>query len=85
MRLTHRPLGVVGLVAVAVVAMGLLQGRLTVEQAGKRGLVVLVVLVVVDRILVPLAQALVGPRAQPEADGVAEQGALPPGATSAGE
>lgn len=85
MRLSHRPLGVVGLVAVAVVALGLLQGRLTVEQAGKRGLVVLVVLVVVDRFLVPLAQALVGPRAEPEPEVPAEQSALPPGTTSSGE
>ena len=68
MRLSYAPLGVVGLLAVAVVALGLLQGRLTVVQAGQRALVVLVVLVAVDRVLVPVARLLVGPRQEPEPD-----------------
>ena len=75
MRLTWRPLGFVGLVAVAVVALGLLEGRLTVEQAGRRALVVLVVLVVVDRFVVPFARMLVGPRQVPDEEPPA---AVPP-------
>ncbi len=66
MRLSSRPLGFVGLVAIGMVALGLLEGRLTVEQAGRRALVVLAVLVAVDRVVVPLARSLVGPRQEPE-------------------
>ncbi len=67
MRLTSRPLGLVGLLAVGFVALGLLQGLLTIVQAGQRAAVVLAVLVAVDRIGVPIARLLVGPRKeQPE-------------------
>ena len=82
MRLTSRPLGLVGLLAVGLVALGLLQGRLTIVQAGQRAAVVLAVLVVVDRIGVPIARLLVGPRKEePPAESSAAAGSsgAPPG------
>lgn len=60
MRLQSSGLALVGLLAVAVVALGLLHGTLTVAQAGGRVGVVLAVLVAVDRMVLPFARALVG-------------------------
>ncbi len=60
MRVQSPVLALVGLFAIGVVALDLLQGGLTVAQAGGRAAVVLGVLVVVDRLLLPLARMLVG-------------------------
>lgn len=60
MRLSSPGLALVGLLGIAVVALGLLNGTLTVAQAGGRAGVVLVVLVGVDRMVMPFARALVG-------------------------
>ena len=60
MRVQSRGLALVGLLAVAVVALGLVQGELTVAQGAARiGLAVLV-LVAVDRLVLPVARLLVG-------------------------
>jgi len=59
-RVQSRGLALVGMVAVAVAALGLLHRTLTIAQAASRIGVVLVVLVVVDRMVLPFARALVG-------------------------
>ncbi len=67
MGVTSPVLALVGLFAIGVVALDLLQGGLTVAQGGLRAAVVLGVLVVVDRLLLPLARMLVGaPARSPE-------------------
>ncbi len=60
MRVQSLGVALVGMVAVAVVALGLLNGTLTIAQAGGRIGVVLAVLVAVDRLVLPFARALVG-------------------------
>ena len=60
MRVQSRGLAVVGLLAVAVVALGLVQGELTVPQAGARIGVAVLVLAAVDRRVLPVARLLVG-------------------------
>lgn len=60
MRVQSLGVAMVGMVAVAVVALGLLDGTLTIAQAGGRIGVVLAVLVAVDRMVLPFARALVG-------------------------
>ena len=75
MRVQSRGLALVGLLAVAVVAVGLLQRQLTVPQAaGRIGLAVLV-LVAVDRYVLPFVRLLVGApqRATPPASRASEQ------------
>lgn len=67
MRLRNPLLGVLGLLAVGAVALQLLTGRLALGQAALRVLVAVGVLVLVDRLLVPLARALVGQRGLPGA------------------
>ena len=66
MRVQSPVLALVGLLALGVVALDLLQGGLTVAQAGTRAAVVLGVLVVVDRLVLPLARMLVGAPARAE-------------------
>ena len=60
MRVQSPGLAVVGLLAVAVVALGLLQGELTVAQAGARIGIAVLVLAAVDRLVLPVARLLVG-------------------------
>jgi hypothetical protein len=55
-------LAVVGLLVVAVVALGLLRGSLGVTDAALRLAVAVAALVAVERLLLPLAAALVGQR-----------------------
>ena len=55
-------LGAVGLVVVAVVALGLVRGSLGVTDAALRLGVTIAVLVAVERLLLPVAAALVGHR-----------------------
>lgn len=52
-------LGVLGLVALGLVAMKLVQGDLTITQAAMRIGVVAVVLVLTERLLLPVARSLV--------------------------
>lgn len=65
MRLHSRVLGLLGLLVLAVVAVGLLRGGLTVVQAAGRVGVAAVVLLLADRLLLPLARTLVGDRPPP--------------------
>lgn len=66
MVLRSRWLAVVGLVVVGVVALALLQSRLTVPEAAVRVGIALLALLVVDRVLLPFARALVGEPRPPE-------------------
>lgn len=61
MRLRNPLLAVLGLLTVGAVALQLLTGGLTLGQAALRVALAVGVLVLVDRIGVPLARALVGP------------------------
>ncbi len=63
MRLTSSLLAVLGLLAVGAVALQLLTGSITIGSAALRVGIAILVLVVVDRVGVPLARALVGPGA----------------------
>ena len=77
MRLRSQALALLGLSALAIVAVLLLTGALSVEEAATRIAVVLVVLLVAERVLLPLARALVGPAKEPEPaarEGVIEDG-----------
>ena len=70
-----RGLALVGLLAVAVVALGLLQEQLTVPQAAGRIGVAVLALVAVDRYVLPFVRLLVGTpqRAVPTAPRPSEQ------------
>lgn len=69
MRVQSTTLALVGLLAMGVVALGLLRGTLDVVQAGERAAVVLVVLLVTDRFVLPIGRALVGEPTRTEQDG----------------
>lgn len=66
MVLRTRWLAVVGLVAVGVVALQMLRGHLSVTEAAVRVGLALLALLVVDRLLLPFARALVGDPRPPE-------------------
>jgi hypothetical protein len=71
-RLTNPLLALVGLLAVGAVAVQLLTGGTTLSAAGFRIAVAIGVLVVLDRVGVPLVRAMVGPakvEPEPEPDG----------------
>ncbi len=68
MRVQSRGLALVGLAAMALIAVGLLQRRLDVPQAALRATVALVALVVADRLVLPVARALVGEPARLESE-----------------
>jgi hypothetical protein len=59
MRLKTPFLGLLGLLAVGLVAMQLVQGALTVTEAAVRIAVVAAALTVVERLVLPLARTLV--------------------------
>ena len=65
MRLHSPVLGLLGLLALGAVAVQLLDGSLDVQAAASRIAVVLAVLLVVERVVLPLARALVGRPAPP--------------------
>ena len=74
LRVRSRVLAVVGLLVLAVLAVQLVQGALTVPEAALRVLVAMVVLALVDRVALPVARDLVGaPRPEPPAEGSPEQ------------
>lgn len=54
-------MAVVGLLGLALVALRLFSGAITVSQAGLRAAVLLVVLLVAERVLLPVVRSLVGP------------------------
>ncbi len=56
-----RWLGLAGLVGLLPIAWGLLQGSLPLDQAAIRAGVLLGILALVEHLLLPLAQALLGP------------------------
>jgi hypothetical protein len=57
--LRHPTLALVGMAVIAVLAVQLLREAITLEAAAMRAVLTVVVLVVVDRIAVPLGRALV--------------------------
>lgn len=59
-------LATLGLLAVGLLAVRLLRGDLTLTQAAVRAVLVLVGLMLVERVLAPLARALVGGPKQPD-------------------
>ena len=56
----RREVALVGLLGLLPIALGLVRGT-PVDVAARRAAVLLVVLVVVDRVVLPLARLLVGP------------------------
>lgn len=62
LRLRSRPLAVVGLLALGLIAFALYQERIDTTQAAVRAVVVLAALLVVERVVLPLLAALVGTR-----------------------
>jgi hypothetical protein len=66
--LRSRPLAIVGLLVVGVVALALVRGRLTIGEAALRVGLGLAVLLLLDRLLLPIAQALIGDRRRPDRD-----------------
>lgn len=67
-RLVHTPVSaVIGLLALAVIGVGLIRGQLDLAAAGERAGVVLVVAVLIDNLVAPVVQ-LVLPRAQRETE-----------------
>jgi hypothetical protein len=59
--LKSRTLAVLGLLGLIPVALGLLRGTLTLEAAGLRAAVLLVILVVVERFVLPFKALLADP------------------------
>lgn len=77
MRVVKSPaLGLVGLAAIAIIALGLLRHAVTLEEAATRAVVVVVLAVIADRLLLPIGRLMVGyPRdTMDEAPDVAEVG-----------
>lgn len=66
MTLRSRSLAVVGLLVVGYVALDLVRRRLGIGEAALRVVLVVLLLALADRVLVPLAQALVGDRRPPD-------------------
>lgn len=61
MRVVKSPaLGLVGLAAIAIIALGLLRQQVTLTEAAQRAVVVVVIAAVVDRLLLPIGRLLVG-------------------------
>lgn len=67
--LTSRGTALSGLAAMALLAVMMLRGTLDIVQAAERTVVVLAVVVLVDRIALPVARALVGTPLPPEEPG----------------
>jgi hypothetical protein len=63
-----RPVAVVGGLAVALIAVLLLRGDIDLIGAGQRALALVAIVVVVERLLLPLAQLMVGEPAVPPED-----------------
>ena len=66
----HRVVALIGLVLLIPIGVGLLRDSLTLETAGIRAGILLVVLAVIDRVVVPIVKVIVGDprperRAQP--------------------
>ena len=59
--LRTRALAIVGLVLLAPLAYGALQGTLTLEAAATRAVVLVVVLLLVERLVLPLVRAALAP------------------------
>lgn len=81
MRLRSPLLALVGLFALGAVGLRLLDGRLSVSEAAMRIVIVLVVLLVIERVVLPMCRALVGGPVTP-GPGEAAPG-TPPGSTPA--
>lgn len=77
-RVASRAVAAFGLLALAVVAVGLLQGSLTVGEAAVRGGAVLALLLLVDRVLLPVAREVVGRPRRDDDEGEAEAELEPP-------
>jgi hypothetical protein len=61
MRVVKSPaLGLVGLAAIAIIALGLLRQQVTLAEAAQRAVVVVVLAAVADRLLLPIGRLLVG-------------------------
>ncbi len=61
MRVVKSPaLGLVGLAAIAIIALGLLRHAVTLEEAATRAIVVVVLAVIADRLLLPIGRLMVG-------------------------
>lgn len=56
----HRALAIIGLVLLVPLGIGLLRDSLTLETAGTRAAILLVVLAVIDRVGVPIIKMIVG-------------------------
>ncbi|HWC36516.1 MAG TPA: hypothetical protein VG650_17045 [Mycobacteriales bacterium] len=66
-RLVHTaPSAVVGLLALAVIGIGLIRGRLDLAAAGERAGVVLVVAVLIDNLIAPVVQMALQAQRKPE-------------------
>ena len=71
-------LGFLGLVAVGLVAYKMLQGDLTLTQGAVRAVIALVVVVLVERLVLPIAMLLVGSPATPPPPAAAPAPVEPP-------
>lgn len=61
MRVVKSPaLGLVGLAAIAIIALGLLRHSVTLDEAAQRAVIVVVLAAVADRLLLPIGRLLVG-------------------------
>ena len=70
-------LGFLGLVAIGLVAYKMLQGDLTLTQGAVRAVIALAVVVVVERLVIPIAMLLVGSPPPPPATEAASQPPAP--------
>jgi hypothetical protein len=66
--LKHAPLAALGLAIVAFLCVQLLRGEITLETATGRAVATVIVVLVADRILVPLAGLLIGDREPSDGD-----------------
>ena len=71
--LKHRAIGMIGAVGMLPIAIGLLQNSLTIPEAAKRAVILLVVLAAVEAVLMPLIVPLLQPpRPEPATDEASE-------------
>ena len=64
----HRALGALGLLGLVPIGLGLVQGRLAVETAATRAVVLLAMLMVIEIVVLPLLVSVLGPPKRRNAD-----------------
>ena len=64
----HRPVAALGLLGMVPIGLGLVGGRMTIETAAMRAVVLLAILMVIEIVVLPLLSSVLGPQRRRDAD-----------------